>query len=88
MVADESFLAVARLLRELVGELGEGGTFLGEKEVAEAVQGGVGRGVGVVYGPRGGKGVGDQGRYRLGVGRDVVVRSMWGGRRHPDGVYL
>ena len=85
MVTDDSYLAVARLLRSLLGALGEDGSYLGGKEMSRVLQDGTGA-KGVVYGPKtvavhGGS------EYELAIGQNVSSRSEWPDRRHPDGKY-
>ena len=79
VVADDSNLAIARLLKGLVDPLGRGGGLLDGQEIAEAVQK---EGETVSYGIS----EGDDGRT-LEFGPDLQVRKRLPGRKFPAGQY-
>lgn len=84
-VKDDSFVAIARLLRPLVDKVGNAGTLLEGKELSRVIQRNIPVGS-VVYGPR--RREDHQLGYYLDVGEDVDLRQQWEGGRHPDGIYL
>lgn len=87
IIIDNSYLSLARLLRPVVEELGDGGTFLGGREISEVLK--KKKKVGserVVYGPRKS---GAEGEYVLGIGSDITrCGSLWKRGWHPDGKYI
>ncbi|KAL8923166.1 MAG: hypothetical protein Q9208_004729 [Pyrenodesmia sp. 3 TL-2023] len=84
-IKDDSFLAIARLLRPLVNVLGNEGTLLDGKEMAKAIQT-KSRGAAVVVGPM--KNQGSQDGYSLNIGETVPLRRGWPEHRHPAGKYI
>lgn len=84
-IKDDSFLAIARLLRPLVNVLGNEGTLLGGKELAKEIQA-KSHGSGMVVGPM--KIQGSQNRYCLDIGEKVPLRQSWPEHRHPAGKYV
>ena len=78
IVKDDSSLAVARLLRPLVGRLGDSGTLLDGNATSDAVH----RAGGLVYGPRPSRPSGD---YYLDIASDIPPRLK--NERHPDRRY-
>lgn len=83
IIKDDTNISTARLLRPLVEHLGPSATFLEGKELSEAIEQHVPRGV--VYGPREDQGLGGM---TLDLGEEVLPRRRLRMGRHPDGRYL
>ena len=83
IIKDDTFLSAARLLRPLVEHLGPRATFLEGKELSEAIEEFVPKGV--VYGPRNDEALGGR---ALDLGEGVLPRRELIRRRHPNGEYL
>lgn len=79
IVGADSNLATAKILRGMIGKLGDGGGLLDDREMAEAIQRHVGD---VGYGIR----EGDQGTV-VELGEKTTVRKELPGRRFPTGQY-
>ena len=83
IIKDDNFLSTARLLKPLVEHLGPRATFLGGRELSDAIEEFVPGGV--VYGPRED---GPLGGTALDLGEQVLPRRRLNNRRHLDGRYL
>jgi len=80
-IPEDSYLVIARILRDLVERVGLSGTLMEDGELRRAVQ--HRNGGGLVYGPLA---VGGRG-YVISVGEDVPRRAKLEGGRHPKGLY-
>ena len=83
VIKNDTFLSAARLLRPLVEHLGPRATLLEGKDLSEAIEEFVLRGI--IYGPR------EDNELHgtvLDIGEDIQPRQRLQTRRHPDGRYL
>ncbi|KAL9000503.1 MAG: hypothetical protein Q9169_000796 [Polycauliona sp. 2 TL-2023] len=83
VIKDDSCLAISRLLFPLFDVLGNEGTMLDGRKLAEVIQSR--SGAGLIVGPM--ENHGSRGGYYLDIGKDVPLRKKWPNRRHPAGSY-